>query len=86
MIPEAPRQPGALQEVMLHETAVAWCRWKLAQCTPARPWLETHTEYGQRLKAVAAEINREHHVGGLCKELPSRISKLIREEGGRIAK
>ena len=86
MIPEAPRQPGALQEVMLHETAVAWCRWKLAQCTPTRSCLETATEYGQRLKAVVAEINREHDVDGLCKELPYRISKLIRGEGGRIAK
>ena len=57
---DASLQPGALQEVMLHETAVAWCRYKLARCLPARPWLETPEEYRTRLKAAVAEINATH--------------------------
>ena len=53
---DASLQPGALQEVMLHETAVAWCRYKLARCLPARPWLETPEEYRTRLKAAVAGV------------------------------
>ena len=83
---DASLQPGALQEVMLHETAVAWCRYKLARCLPARPWLETPEEYRSRLKAVLAEVNANHTVEGLCKELPARVAKLILAEGNRLAK
>ena len=83
---DASLQPGALQEVMLHETAVAWCRNKLARCLPARPWLETPEEYRTRLKAAVAEINATHDVDSLCKELPARVAQLSLAEGGRLAK
>ena len=83
---DASLQPGALQEVMLHETAVAWCRYKLARCLPARPWLETPEEYRARLKAAVAEVNATHDVDSLCKELPARVAQLILAEGGRLAK
>ena len=79
-------QPGALHEGRLHETAVAWCRYKLARCLPARPWLETPEEYRTRLKGAVAEVNGTHDVDGLCKELPARVAQLILEEGGRLAK
>ena len=71
---------------MLHETSVAWCRIRLAQCVPARPWLETYAEYGRRLKTVVADINRSLDVDGLSKELPGRVEQLIELEGGRLAK
>ena len=83
---DASLQPGALQEVMLHETAVAWCRNKLARCLPARPWLETLEEYRTRLKAAVAEVSATHDVGSLCKELPARVAQLSLAEGGRLAK
>ena len=83
---DASLQPGALQEVMLHETAVAWCRYKLARCVPARAWLETPEEYRSRLKAVVAEVNANHDVDALCKELPARVAQLLLAEGGRLAK
>ena len=79
-------RPGALQEVMLHETAVAWCRYKLARCLPARPWLETPEEYRTRLKAAVAEVSATHDVESLCKELPARVAQLSLAEGGRLAK
>ena len=82
----ASKQPGVLQEVMLHETAVAWVRYKLARCVPARPWLETAAEYGSRLKAVAFEVNQEHDLEGLCRDLPHRAELVKAEKGGRIAK
>ena len=71
---------------MLHETAVGWCRYRLARCVPARPWLETPAEYGHRLKTVVADINRSLNVEGLCKALPGRVEQLIEEEGGRLPK
>ena len=83
---DASQQPGALQEVMLHETAVAWIRYKLARCKPARPWLETVEEYGSRLKAVVAEVNQAHDLDNLCRELPGRAQQVIDEDGGRISK
>ena len=69
-----------------HETAVAWVRYKLARCVPARPWLETTEEYGVRLKAVVAAINQEHDVESLCRELPDRAARVKAEQGGRISK
>ena len=83
---DASEQPGELQELMLHETAVAWCRYRFARCVPPRPWLETSADYGRRLKAVVADINRCLDVDQLCRELPSRVSLLLAAEGGRLAK
>ena len=83
---DASEQPGELQELMLHETAVAWCRYRLARCVPPRAWQETSAEYARRLKAVVADINRSLDVEGLCKELPSRVAQLIEAEGGRLPK
>ena len=71
---------------MLHETAVAWIRYKLARSTPTRPWLETVAEYGSRLKEVVAAINREHNLVGLCGELRQRAEKVRAQQGGRISK
>ena len=48
--------------------------------------LRTEPEYRTRLKAVVAEVNANHNVGGLCKELPARVAKLILAEGTRLAK
>ena len=83
---DASQQPGALQEVKFHETAVAWVRYKLARCVPPRPWLETTEQYGGRLKSVVAEVNREHDVESLCRELPDRVEKLRNAKGGRLVK
>ena len=37
----APKQPGKLPDMLLHETAVAWLRWKMQPSTPACLWEET---------------------------------------------
>ena len=37
----ASAQPGHMQEVLLHETAVSWIRLRLAATVPSKPWLET---------------------------------------------
>ena len=46
----ASKQPGNLQELMLHETAVSWLRTRLAESVPRRAWLETRGAFAARLK------------------------------------
>ena len=61
---DASARSGQLQEVMLHETAVAWMRERLKKTLPTRSWAESFDDYGARLKACAAYINEEHDVAG----------------------
>ena len=83
---DAARQPGSLQEMMLHETAVAWIRRGLTWTLPPKPWEETVADYTIRLKQVVRRINEEYNVEGLCQQLPERIQKLYEAEGGRLSK
>ena len=79
-------QPGSLQELMLHETAMAWVRYRLKKNVPKIPWEETIGEYGVRLKEVAAYIEREYGVDALCRGLPDRVAILDERKGDRIPK
>lgn len=78
-------QPGNLQELMLHETAVAWIRLRLARSVPAKAWEETREAYTTRLKKICDEINGTLDVEGLCRSFLERIAKLIDREGGRLS-
>ncbi len=77
-------QPGNLQEVLLHETAVSWIRHREVTTRPPMPWQETVEDYGARLRAVVQDINDHLDVEGLCKALPKRIQQLRDAEGDRI--
>ena len=79
-------QPGQLQEVMLHETAVSWLRVRLTKTVPKKSWEETLEAYRSRLKDCAAYINSHHDVSGLCRELPARLHELDRLKGDRLSK
>ena len=79
-------QPGDCQELMLHETAVAWVRRRLECCMPSEPWTETRTEFKARLKKVARYINQAFDVGGLTHEFPERLDAVTAANGGRIKK
>ena len=78
---DASSQPGSMQDFLLHETAVSWLRYRLAQSTPRRSWEETRPEYGRRLKRCCDEINKDLDVEGLSKQLPKRL-KLLKDSGG----
>ena len=82
---DASAQPGRLQEVMLHETAVSWMRHRLARSVPAKPWEETREQYSSILKQVVAEINETLDVEGLCRALPKRIEDLVATRGDRLS-
>ena len=87
---DGSRQPGNLQEAMLHETLVAWVRKRLERTMPKKPWEESEEKYGQRLRQVIQEINAECDVASVCAEFcarshrarpPCHRSSCIRREG-----
>ena len=53
----------------------------VAETVPKRPWLETHEQYGQRLKACCKAINRNLDVEGLCRQWMVRIQELKDKQG-----
>ena len=81
---DASKQPGNLQEVHLHETAVSWIRHRLTLTTPVNAQNETRQQYTQRLKSIVADINNKLHVEGLCWEFPKRVKMVQDAEGDRI--
>jgi hypothetical protein len=80
----AIRQPGSMQDFLLHETAVSWLRHRLAQSTPKKCWAETRQEYGGRLKRCCEEVNKDLNVEGLSNQLPKRLKLLQDNEGDRL--
>ena len=81
----AKAQPGAMHELMLHETAVAWIRFLEEQTRLKEPWNESLIEYASRMKGIALDINKRHDVDNLCRELPQLVEKQIEAEGDRIS-
>ena len=79
-------QPGKLQEVLLHETSVAWMRLRRTKTLPRRPWDETVEEYRARLKVCAAYANERYNIESLCRALPQRLRLLRERKGDRLAK
>jgi hypothetical protein len=77
-------QPGHLQEVLLHETAVSWLRHRLTETLPTKPWEETPAAYGTRLRQCCAAVNVDLEVENLCRAFPGRIQKLVDKKGGRL--
>ena len=80
------KRKAKAKEIMLHETAVSWIRFRLARSVPAKAWEEDRATYTARLKAVCKEINEQLDVDALCRRLPSRIQDVVDAEGDRISK
>ena len=80
----AARQPGNLQDFLLHETAVSWIRYREKKTRVLKPWEETVEAYSSRMKGIVQDINDRLDVEGLCRGLPSRLQELVDAEGGRI--
>ena len=77
-------QPGRLQEVMLHETAVAWVRKRETVTQTTEPWRETVEEFHARLRGICQHVNANYDVDGLCRKFPERLQKVVDAEGDRI--
>ena len=82
---DAGMQPGNLQEVMLHETAVSWIRRGEALKRWPNPWEVTLEQFATRLKGVVKEINEPLNVKGLCRAFKQRVQKLVDRDGDRIS-
>ena len=76
--------PGNMQDVLLHETAVSWIRYRETRCRPQAPWRETPADLGSRLRRICQEINDKLDVEGLCKGWPKRVQEVVDAEGDRI--
>ena len=83
---DASEQPGALAQVLLHETAVAWTRHQLSLTKPRVAWKETREEFASRLREVCRVMNAKYKVEGLCREFPMRIQQLIDKKGDSLRK
>ena len=81
---DASIQPGSLQEVLLHETVVAWVRSREKVTQPKYPWTETEAQYGSRLRGICQYINQNYDVDSLCRALLKRVQKVVDAGGGRI--
>ena len=80
----AAAQPGNMQDVLLHETAVSWIRHRETRCRPKVPWQESPADLGARLRLICQEINDKLDVEGLCKGWPKRVQEVVDVEGDRI--
>ena len=83
---DAWQQPGDLQDLMLHETAVSWLSERLKRTLPRREWEETEAGFTDRLKAACQHINEHFDVDALCRELPCRVQNLIDLDGDGLPK
>ena len=54
----ASKHSGKLSDMLLHETAVAWLRWKLQPSTPACLWEETREEHKRRMQEACRQVCR----------------------------
>ena len=81
---DASMQPGSLQEIMLHETLMAWVRHRLANTVPKFAEKESVSEYITRLKHVATYINENYDVEGVSQELNDRVDEVLAARGDRI--
>ena len=82
---DAALQPGSLADVLLHETAVSWVRYRLERTLPSTPWTEKVEEFSARLKEIARDINQNLNVEGLCWKFPGRVLEVIDREGDRLS-
>ena len=82
---DASVQPGHLQELMLHEAAVAWLRHRLTETLPKLSWKETPDQFAARLRSCCAGVNEDLDVEGLCRDFPRRVALLHERNGGRLS-
>ena len=78
------KQPAKMADVLLHETAVSWIRYREIQSRIRQPWLETVPQFTTRLRGIVQDINDTLDVDGLCRQLPKRIEQLVACEGDRL--
>ena len=77
----AAEQPGSLQDVLLHATAVSWLCHRLSIITPTNCWHETCDEHGRCLRRCCNEANTTYDVEVLCQGYPQAYEFVAAEAG-----
>ena len=61
-------------DVLLHETALAWCRKKMKALRPEIvPWVGTPDMWTRRARQAIREINWDYNGAWLCRAFPGRL-------------
>ena len=79
-------QTGNLQDILLHETAVAWIRRRETRTRPEEPWKESPQDLGVRVRSIAQDINNNCNVEGLRRQLPQCLIDLADREATDLAR
>ena len=80
----ASKQPGKMGDVLLHETAVSWIRYREGKTRPKEPWHESAADFAIKMKAICQDINDTLEVADLCRSFPKRLQELKDREGDRL--
>ena len=84
---DASQQSPDMPDLLLHETAVAWFRRKLAKERPSCvPWEETQALWTTRARRVVAFLNENYRVDRLCQQFPQRLRACKGGDGERLRK
>ena len=79
-------QAGYIGDCLLHETAVAWVRYRETVTLPAQPWKESEEAFYTRLRGICEHVNQNHAVEDLCLEFPERMRALVEKKGDKLQK
>ena len=84
---DATQQSPDMPDLLLHETAVAWFRKKMAQQPPAcLPWEETQAQWTARARKAVSFLNSNYRVDRLCQQFPQRLRACKDTDGERLRK
>ena len=56
---DGSKQPGAFGDMLLHETAVSWIRFREERCRVVCPWNESVADFGVRIRGRGPEGIRD---------------------------
>ena len=82
---DASRQPADVPDVLLHETAIACFKRKLAATPPSvDPWKETREQFRARIDKVVQAANEQYNFHSLCGAYHERLKLLVERKGDRL--
>jgi len=76
--------PRDMPDLLLHETAVRWVRYRTSLTTPAKPWDEEEEEFAARMRKAVQEVNKMYDVESLCRQFVQRCRAVVGKGGDRL--
>ena len=82
---DASKQAPDMGDMLLHETAVSWVRWRLRSIKPrSLPWEESDLQWKRRMQLAVEHANSKYRGSDLCHSFPARLQKCVDADGGRL--